>query len=91
MVMDAEERELTILITQLNANLQIQLTQTLGLLAVSVAFFVASYQFLMQNSLRPLNYIIFGFLFTLSLAFLYSATRFQQKLNLTMKKIGELK
>ena len=44
MPMDPEERELTILITKLNANLQIQLTQTVGLAALSIASFVASYQ-----------------------------------------------
>jgi hypothetical protein len=89
--MDEEERKLTILLAKLNSDLQIQLAQTLGLLAVSLASFVASYQLLVETSLRPLNFYIFAFLLTFSLFLMYAAIRFQQKLKITMKKISELK
>ena len=89
--MDPEERELTVLITKLNANLQIQLAETLGLLAVSIAAFIASYQFLAETSLKPWNIYLSDFLLLFALTFMFFAIIFQQKLNKTIKKIRELK
>jgi hypothetical protein len=82
--MDPEERELTILITKLNANLQIQLTQTVGLAALSIASFVASYQ-------SGIPSYVSHFLFIFAIFWMFAAIVLQRQLRKTTAKIRNLK
>jgi hypothetical protein len=85
-----EDRKLTVLLAKLNADLQVQLAEELGLAALSVASFVGSYQFYISSP-SPWNWLLFYCLFPFAVATMFGAILMQQKLKKTMKKLRELK
>ncbi len=88
--MDEEERKLTILLAKLNADLQIQLAESLGLAALALASFVAGYQFLATTQ-SPSNIELAIFLMLFGIASIVGAVIVQRRLKRTMDKLRDLK